>query len=109
MKKDNLTGDYLAINPINTLDEIPVPNKTASEIIGLVKNNGKITGYVLSNNKIVTKEEGLKLAKNGEIKGIGIAHRNETEYLKSIPDGIDKNNLSNLPTITEAEIRNKHM
>lgn len=81
----------------NTLDEIPTPKQNAKDIVGLVKESGKITGYQLSDGSTVSKDEGVNLAKQGEIKGIGVAHRGDTEYLKSIPDGTDDNNLSNLP------------
>ena len=84
---------------VNTLDDIPTPSENAKEITGLVKKGGKITGYQLSDNRIVNKEEGVALAKAGEIAGVGIAHRRGTEYLKSIPDGTDENNLSHLPTV----------
>ena len=75
----------------NTLDDIPTPSKNAKNITGLVKKGGKIVGYQLSDNRIVDKEEG--------VAGVGIAHRKDTEYLKSIPDGTDDNNLSHLPTV----------
>ena len=81
----------------NTLDEIPTPKQNAKDIVGLVKESGKITGYQLSDGSTVSKNEGVNLAKQGEIKGVGVAHRGDTEYLKSIPDGTDDNNLSNLP------------
>lgn len=84
-------------NARNTLDVIPQTGINASQIIGIVKHRGKITGYELSNGKIVSKEEGVSLAKKGKIKDVGIAHRNDTEYLKSLPDGDIKNNLSTLP------------
>ena len=64
-----------------------------------MKKGGKITGYQLSDNRIVDKQEGVALAKAGGISGVGIAHRKDTEYLKSIPDGTDDNNLSHLPTV----------
>ncbi len=83
----------------NTLDDIPTPAKDAKEITGLVKKGGKITGYQLSDDRIVNKAEGVALAKAGGIAGVGIAHRKGTEYLKSIPDGTDDNNLSHLPTV----------
>lgn len=84
---------------MNTLDDIPKPSANAKEITGLVKQGGRVTGYRLSDNRIVDKEEGVALAKAGEIAGVGIAHRKDTEYLKSIPDGTDDNNLSHLPTV----------
>ena len=40
------------------------------------------------------------MAKEGDIRGVGVAHRGDTEYLKSIPDGSDNNNLGNLPSVT---------
>ncbi|MCM1136658.1 MAG: DUF3892 domain-containing protein [Clostridium sp.] len=84
----------------NTLDDIPQPKSTAREIIGLTKTSGRITGYQLSDGSTVSREEGVALAKDGEIKGVGIAHRKDTEYLKSLPDGSENNNLSNLPSVS---------
>ena len=40
------------------------------------------------------------MAKQGQIAGVGIAHRCDTEYLKSIPDGSENNNLGNLPSVS---------
>ena len=59
----------------NTSDQIPQANANAKRIVGLVKESGKITG-------------------------VGIAHRGDTEYLKSIPDGSENNNLGNLPSVS---------
>ena len=59
----------------NTLDQIPQANANAKRIVGLVKEGGRITG-------------------------VGIAHRGDTEYLKSIPDGNENNNLGNLPSVS---------
>lgn len=82
------------------LDDVPTPKADAKEIIGLVKSSGKITGYRLSNGATVSKEEGVSMAKAGDIKGVGVAHRKDTEYLKSLPDGTENNNLGNLPSIS---------
>ena len=68
--------------------------------MGLVKHGGKIDGYQLSDGTSVSKQEGVQMAKNGEIKGVGVAHRKDTEYLKSIPDDTEDNNLGNLPSIS---------
>lgn len=84
---------------MNTLDDIPTPASDAKKIVGLVKKGGKITGYQLSDDRIVDREEGVALAKAGEIAGVGVAHRKDTEYLKSLPDDTDDNNLSHLPTV----------
>lgn len=87
----------------NTMDQIPAPISNAPSITGLVKESGKVTGYQLSDNTVLGKEQAVELARQGGIAGVGIAHRGETEYLKSIPDGSDSNNLSNLPSISPSE------
>ena len=84
------------------LDEIPTPKSNAQEIVGLVKSSGRITGYQLSDGRIVSKEEGVSLAKSGDIQGVGVAHRNDSEYLKALPDGSENNNLGNLPSVSES-------
>jgi hypothetical protein len=83
-----------------TLDQIPQPAANAKRIIGLVKESGRITGYQLSDNFIVEKQQAVDMAKQGLIAGVGIAHRGDTEYLKSIPDGSENNNLGNLPSVS---------
>lgn len=85
--------------PMAAMDDIPTPNANAVSITGLVKDNGRISGYQLSDDRIVSREEGVSLAKSGQIKGVGIAHNKDTEYLKSIPDDSESNNLSSLPTV----------
>ena len=76
----------------------PVPNKDAKSISRLIRNNGKITGYQLSDGTILSKSEGVALAKQGGIRGVAIASRNGSEYLRSLPDGSESNNLGDLPS-----------
>ena len=83
-----------------TLDQIPKAGADAKRIVGLVKEGGRVTGYQLSDNSIVEKQQAVDMAKQGQIAGVGIAHRKDTEYLRSIPDGSENNNLSNLPSIS---------
>ena len=83
-----------------TLDQIPQANANAKRIVGLVKEGGRITGCKLSDESFVSKPEAVSMAKQGQIKGVGIAHRGDTEYLKSIPDGTENNNLGNLPSVS---------
>ena len=87
--------------PKAALDDIPTPKENALSITGLVKDQGRISGYQLSDERIVSREEGIALAKSGMIKGVGIAHNGDTEYLKSLPDDTEENNLSSLPTVKE--------
>ena len=83
-----------------TLDQSPQANADAKRITGLVKEGGRVTGYQLSDNSIVEKQQAVDMAKQGQIAGVGIAHRGDTEYLKSIPDGSENTNLSNLPSVS---------
>ncbi len=100
MKNNKDNTNLTAALAQNTLDQIPRAKSDAREIVGLVKHSGKIDGYQLSDGSTVSKEEGVKMAKAGDIKGVGVAHRGDTEYLKSIPDNSDDNNLGSLPSVS---------
>jgi len=82
------------------MKEIPAPNPNAATVTALVKEGGTVVGYQLSNGQTLGKEDGVALAKQGGIQGVGISERDGTEYLKSIPDGTEGNNLSSLPSVT---------
>uniref|UniRef100_UPI00405610F8 DUF3892 domain-containing protein n=1 Tax=Agathobacter sp. TaxID=2021311 RepID=UPI00405610F8 len=97
----NNKNDIGSMLPYAALDEIPNPKSDAKEIVGLVKSGGRITGYQLSDGSNVSKEEGVAMAKAGNIQGVGVAHRKGSEYLKSLPDGTENNNLGNLPSVSE--------
>lgn len=98
MKEEKTLGTELARN---ALDEIPEAKSDAKDIVGLVKSSGRVTGYQLSDGSTVSKEDGVEMAKNGDIKGVGIAHRKDSEYLKSLPDGEEGNNLNNLSSVSQ--------
>ena len=84
--------------PANINSMNPVPNKDAKTITGLIRKNGKVSGYELSDGRVLSKREGVALAKQGGIRGVAIASRNGSEYLRSLPDGSESNNLGDLPT-----------
>lgn len=84
----------------NTLDQIPQANPNAKRIVGLVKEGGRIIGYQLSDNTVVENQQAVNMAKQGQIAGVGIAHRGDTEYLKSIPNSSENDNLGNLPAVS---------
>ncbi|MCF2651709.1 DUF3892 domain-containing protein [Anaeromassilibacillus senegalensis] len=83
----------------------PVPNKDAKRIMKLIRNNGKISGYQLSDGTVLSKSEGVALAKQGGIRGVAIASRNGSEYLRSLPDGSESNNLGDLPSTSLRNIQ----
>lgn len=102
MKEEKSLGTALARN---ALDEIPEAKSDAKDIVGLVKSSGRVTGYQLSDGSTVSKEDGVEMAKNGDIRGVGIAHRRDSEYLKSLPDEEEGNNLSSLPSISQGHAK----
>ena len=95
----NQKDNFKSTLPMAALDEIPQPSENAKEIVGLVKAQGKVTGYKLSDGQMVSKSEGVAMTKSGDIQGVGVAHRGDIEYLKALPDGKETNNLSSLPTV----------
>jgi len=88
---------------MRSLKDIPTPKPDAKRIVRLVKKSGRIDGYQLEDGQILTKEEGVERAKAGEIAGVGISTRNGNEYLKSLPDGNEENNLSSLPSVSSPQ------
>jgi hypothetical protein len=93
-------GQYIGNLPANINIMNPMANKDAKSIKSLIKKSGRITGYELEDGTILSKREGVALAKQGGIRGVAIAARNGNEYLRSLPDGNDGNNLDNLPSNT---------
>lgn len=95
-EKNEMIGNL----PKNINKEVPTPNNDAQSIRAIIKNSGEIVGYELSNGKRINKEEGVQMAKNGQIAGVavGVSRKGE-EYLRSLPDENEDNNLSSLPVI----------
>jgi len=89
--------------PMMAMKEIPESIHNAATITALVKDSGTVVGYQLSNGQILNKQEGVALARQGGIQGVGISERDGNEYLKSIPDGTESNNLSSLPSVSLAD------
>lgn len=77
----------------------PQANPDAVTITGLYKQSGKISGYQLSNGCRVGRDEGVRMARLGKIRGVAVAANQGTEYLRALPDGEESNNLGNLPTV----------
>ena len=62
----NQKDNFKSALPMAALDEIPQPSENAKEIVGLVKAQGKVTGYKLSDGQMVSKSEGVAMAKAGD-------------------------------------------
>jgi len=93
--------ENLSLLPLNTFQDIPEPKAGAMEITALVKESGRVRGYQLSDGRILDKAKAVQLAREGYIQGVGIATRNGNPYLKSLPDGTERNNLGNLPSVSQ--------
>lgn len=95
-KNDNMLG----VLPVNINREVPTPNINAESIIALIKKSGEVVGYELSNGEKISKEQGVQIAKEGQIKGVAVAvSKKGEEYLRALPDQNENNNLSSLPTV----------
>ena len=78
----------------------------AHMISRVVKDNqGEITAYEFENGDIVSKEQAVMLAKQGNISGVSIStSKKGEEFLRSLPDGDKTNNLDRLPVIDDNDI-----
>ncbi|SHI97507.1 Protein of unknown function [Clostridium cavendishii DSM 21758] len=84
--------------PKNINKEVIEPNSNAKTISKLIKESGAVVGYELSNGEQISKDEAISQTRRGEIAGVAIATRKGEEYLRSLPDDNENNNLSSLPT-----------
>jgi hypothetical protein len=84
--------------PVNINLVTPVPRADAQSVTRLIRRGGRVEGYELSDGSMLTKEEGVALAKAGGIRGVAVAVRSGSEYLRSLPDGNEGNNLGSLPS-----------
>lgn len=98
---DNQENQSVVNLPMNINAVTPTPKPDAQSITQLVKHSGRIEGYQLSSGQVISKEQGVELAKAGAIRGVAVATRNGSEYLRSLPDGEESNNLGNLPSISQ--------
>lgn len=99
MPQDNFENNGPLPESINEFT--PDPKSDALSITGLIKSSGKISGYQLSDGSKITRQEGVQMARNNKIRGVAVAVKKGTEYLRSLPDGSEANNLGSLPTVSQ--------
>lgn len=97
----DIQNQNLSTLPLQTFKDIPQPNQNAQRITALVKEGGRIAGYQLADGRKLNKSEAIQLARQGGIQGVGIATRKGSEYLKSLPDDSENNNLGSLPSVKQ--------
>lgn len=98
---NNLNDGMIGNLPKNINKDIPTPGPNAVSISKLVKHSGEVVGYELENGERVSKDEGIVMAKEGKLLGVAVATRKGEEYLRTLPDGAEGNNLSSLPTVSD--------
>ncbi|MBE6066813.1 MAG: DUF3892 domain-containing protein [Clostridium lundense] len=76
-------------------------NNSANSIVAVGKDNdNEIVSYKLDNGEILSRDQAISMAKEGGLKGVSVAKsRKGEEYLRSLPDDDESNNLKNLPSI----------
>lgn len=74
----------------------------ARSIIKLIKQSSDVVGYELSDGSHVSVDEAINLAKQNGLNHVGVSvSKGGSEYIRSLADGDESNNLGNLPSITE--------
>lgn len=97
---NNENNNMIGGLPKNINKVVSPPNSNAESIKALIKESGEVVGYELSNGERISKEQGVQMAKSGQISGVGVSvSKKGEEYLRSLPDEDESNNLSSLPTI----------
>lgn len=95
-----MTNETIGGLPKNINKTVPTPKNDAKEITGVIKYGSRIVGYEIENGHQLDKAAAVEMAKNGEIKGVAVSvSAKGDEYLRSLPDDNESNNLRNLPTI----------
>ncbi len=98
MSEERSAGLYLA-NLANKVVSEGGPN--AKAITKRIVNSGEVVGYELETGEHVTVEQAIQMAKANELKHVGVStSKDGSEYIRSLADRDESNNLGNLPCIT---------
>lgn len=62
-------------------------------------STGSNTHYRLSGGEIVTRPEGVRMQKRGEIEGCHVMKRNGKEFLRDNPNKSERDNIDKQPLI----------
>lgn len=93
------TGEILATQANQIVSE---GGPQAKAITKVIKHNQEVVGYELSDGQHVSMQEAINMASQNQLQHVGVSVSKKGEqYIRSLPDGDEANNLSNLPVITE--------
>lgn len=96
---DEYKGDLNFSNVVNKV--VSEGGKNAEQITKLIKSGGEVVGYELESGVHVSVQQAIEMAKNNGLKHVGVStSKDGSEYIRSLADGDESNNLGNLPSIT---------
>lgn len=96
---DEYKGDLNFSNVVNKV--VSEGTNDAEQITKLIKSGGEVVGYELESGVHVSVQQAIEMAKNNGLKHVGVStSKDGSEYIRSLADGDESNNLGNLPSIT---------
>lgn len=96
---DEYKGDLNFSNVVNKV--VSEGANDAEQITKLIKSGGEVVGYELESGVHVSVQQAIEMAKNNGLKHVGVStSKDGSEYIRSLADGDESNNLGNLPSIT---------
>lgn len=97
---------YTGINLANLANKVVSEGGVnAKAITKRIVNSGEVVGYELESGEHITIEQAVQMAKANELKHVGVSvSKDGSEYIRSLADGDESNNLGNLPSISEESV-----
>nr|WP_302599437.1 DUF3892 domain-containing protein [uncultured Cellulosilyticum sp.] len=97
---DEYKGDLVLSDVVNKV--VSEGGANAEQITKLIKHDGEVVGYELASGRHVSVAEAINMAKANQLDHVGVStSKDGSEYIRSLADGDESNNLGNLPSITE--------
>lgn len=97
---DEYKGDLVLADVVNKV--VSEGGENAERITKLIKHDSEVVGYELSSGRHISVSEAINMAKANQLDHVGVStSKDGSEYIRSLADGDESNNLGNLPSITE--------
>ena len=95
---DEYKGDLKFSNVVNKI--VSEGGVDAQQITKLIKSGGEVVGYELESGQHISVQQAIDMAKHNQLKHVGVStSKDGSEYIRSLADGDESNNLGNLPSI----------
>ncbi|MBE6023142.1 MAG: DUF3892 domain-containing protein [Cellulosilyticum sp.] len=92
-------GNMIFSNVVNRV--VSEGGANAQAITKLIKSGGEVVGYELESGQHISVHQAIEMAKGNMLKHVGVStSKDGSEYIRSLADGDESNNLGNLPSIT---------